>query len=337
VNLSEFSSGMLPSIDGEIRKVLAAPILDPYDNLRDIMEYHLGYKNEKAIDGAQGKRIRPLLVLLTTAAVGGRWQNSLPAAAAVELLHNFSLIHDDIEDKSELRRGRPTIWTTWGVSLAINAGDAMYALAFHALDDLSQSVGTEAALRVYRQLTQTCILLTGGQHLDISYEKAQDIPLESYWAMIGGKTAALITTCVVLGAICAGAPTEITRNLNKFSNALGLSFQIKDDCLGIWGEDGVTGKSNSGDLASGKKSLPVLYGLQHGGAFASEWLKSHNPDRDYGHLAKLLENSGAREFAESQISRLTGEALHALQEANLKNDAGDALRELAIALINRKN
>jgi len=336
LNLSEFSSAMLPSIDIEIRKALATPILDPYHGLREILEFHLGYENEKAVDGAQGKRIRSLLVLLTSAAVGGRWENSLPAAAAVELLHNFSLIHDDIEDKSELRRGRPTIWTTWGIPLAINAGDALYALAFHALENLSQSVGIEAALRVYRQLTETCIFLTGGQHLDISYEKAQDIPLESYWAMVSGKTAALIATSVDLGAICAGATSEVARNLKKFSSALGLSFQIKDDCLGIWGEEGITGKSNSGDLASGKKSLPVLYGLQQGGTFASEWLKSHNPDSDYGHLAQLLENSGAREYAESQISRLTGDALNALQEANLTNDAGAALRELAFALISRK-
>lgn len=336
MNLAQYSAEMLPSIDAEIRAILATPILDPYHGLREILAYHLGYENDHAVEGAQGKRIRPLLVLLTAAAVGGRWQNCLPAAAAVELLHNFSLVHDDIEDQSGIRRGRPTVWATWGEAIAINAGDAMYALAFHALSNLYQSVGAEAALQAYRHLTETCIFLTGGQHLDISYEKAQDLPLESYWAMVGGKTAALLSACVNLGAICAGASLETTNNLKKFGTALGLSFQIKDDCLGIWGEEGVTGKSSSSDLAAGKKSLPVLYGLRQGGIFTAEWLKPQHTDRDYVNLAKLLEETGARDFAESEISRLTRESLDALENVKLENGPGAALRELAFALISRK-
>lgn len=336
MNLADYQELMLPAIDVEIRNCVNSPVLDPFIDLRDILYYHLGYENGAVIPGAQGKRIRPLLVLLTAAAAGGKWEDALPAAAAVELLHNFSLIHDDIEDRSRTRRGRETVWARWGEALAINAGDAMYALAFSALDRLIETVGKHAALDAYRILTETCICLTGGQHLDISFETAHSLPLESYWPMVSGKTGSLISASVRLGAVCAGADSKIINEMQAFGQTLGLSFQIQDDWLGIWGISSETGKSSENDLASGKKTLPVLYGIHKGKFFTAEWTRQAASEIDFESLARSLAEDGAKDFVESEAARLTGESMKALDRAGFDNDAGKALRELAAALLNRQ-
>lgn len=337
MNLAAYQELMLPAIDGEIRKLMDSAILDPFLDLREILLYHLGYEGRNAITHAQGKRIRPLLALLTAEAAGGRWENALPAAAAVELLHNFSLIHDDIEDHSHTRRGRATVWAKWGEPLAINAGDAMYALAFSALDGLIQTVGETSALAAYRILTETCICLTGGQHLDISFENANSLPLDAYWPMVRGKTGALISAAARLGAVCAGADEKIVQEMNAFGQSLGLSFQIQDDWLGIWGIAADTGKSTVNDLAAGKKTLPILYGLKQGKAFAATWGTMPLASADYEHLARLLVEDGAKDFAEAEAARLTKDSMLALDRAGFNNEAGEALRELAAALLNRRS
>ncbi len=336
MNLAAFSKLMLPAVDVEIRNCVDSPILDPFIDLRDILYYHLGYENRSAIPGAQGKRIRPLLVLLTAEAAGGKWEDALPAAAAVELLHNFSLIHDDIEDHSQTRRGRETVWARWGEALAINAGDAMYSLAFAALDRLMQTAGNSAALDAYRILTETCICLTGGQHLDISFESAHSLPLDAYWPMVSGKTGSLLSAATRLGAVCAGADANIIKEMQTFGRTLGISFQIQDDWLGIWGLTAETGKSSENDLAAGKKTLPILYGFHHGETFAAEWKRQTALGVDIEILARYLEEDGAKAFAESEAARLTDESLQALDRAGFGNDAGAALRELAAALLNRR-
>lgn len=336
MDLSSYQAMMLPAIDVEIRSVMDSAILDQFMDLREILYYHLGYEEHKPIESAQGKRIRPLLVLLTAEAAGGKWENALPAAAAVELLHNFSLIHDDIEDHSRTRRGRPTVWAKWGEPLAINAGDAMYALAFSALDRLILTAGKSAALEAYRIMTDTCIRLTGGQHLDISFENVQSLPLEAYWSMVSGKTSSLISACVRLGGIIAGPDEKTIEELHTFGHSLGLSFQIQDDCLGIWGVAAETGKSNANDLVTGKKTLPILYGIQQNKGFAAEWNKGQVSEANYQHLADLLVADGAKAFSESQAARLTNEAMKALKRAGFDNEAGEALQKLAESLLNRR-
>lgn len=337
MDLTSYHDMLLPAIDAEIRHCIDSPILDPFIDLRDILYYHLGYENGTAIAGAQGKRIRPLLVLLTAEAAGGKWEDALPAAAAVELLHNFSLIHDDIEDHSLTRRGRETVWAKWGAALAINAGDAMYAMAFSALDRLVQTAGKLAALEAYRILTETCICLTGGQHLDISFENARYLPMESYWPMVSGKTSSLISASVRLGAVCAGADPKIVHEMQTFGRNLGISFQIQDDCLGIWGVAAETGKSSENDLAAGKKTLPILYGIHLSKTFAAEWSKGAASEVDIERLATLLVEEGAKEYAESEAARLTEESMRALNRAGFDNDAGRALHELGSALLNRRS
>lgn len=336
MNLSSYQDLMLPAIDAEIRSIVDSPVLDQYLDLREIFYYHLGYEEKNIIAGAQGKRIRPLLVLLTAEAAGGDWRSALPAAAAVELLHNFSLIHDDIEDHSQTRRGRLTVWAKWGEALAINAGDAMYALALSALDRLIDTTGRLAALEAYRILTDTCIRLTGGQHLDISFEDVKSLPLEAYWPMVSGKTGSLISACVRLGAVCAGADSKTIDALHTFGHSLGVSFQIQDDLLGIWGVATETGKSSVNDLATGKKTLPILYGIHQGKQFASEWNQESDSQGKYEYLANLLVEDGARDFAKSQAARLTEESMEALDRAGFTNEAGQVLHELAASLLDRR-
>lgn len=161
---------MLPEVELALRQVVDGTVNPRVPELRSMLTYHMGWEGEGAGPEAQGKRIRPLLVLLSTQAAGGDWREALPAAAAVELLHNFSLIHDDIQDRSELRRGRPTVWVKWGIAQAINAGDVMFTQAFHALQNLDRSLPADATLEALRVLQQVCLQLTEGQYLDLSYE-----------------------------------------------------------------------------------------------------------------------------------------------------------------------
>jgi geranylgeranyl diphosphate synthase type I len=301
-----------------------------------MLAYHMGWEGPGSGPEAQGKRIRPLLVLLTCAAAGGEWRAALPAASCVELLHNFSLIHDDIEDNSPLRRSRETLWRRWGVAQAINTGDMLFTLAHQTLLGLEQTLPAPLVLQSVRLVYQTCLALTQGQHLDIAYEAYRSLPLDAYWPMVTGKTAALLGACARLGALAAGADEAVQQAYQRFGAALGLAFQVQDDILGVWGDPQVTGKSTASDLLAGKKSLPVLYGLSLDGPFARRWLAGPLQPEEVAGLAAQLAAEGAREHAAQAADRLTGQALQALQQADPKGPAGEALRLLADRLLQRQ-
>ncbi len=324
---------MNQSIENEMRRVLALADGERYRHLRYMMAYHLGWEGEGAGPKASGKRVRPILVLLTAAAAGGDWRAALPAAAAVELLHNFSLIHDDIEDNSATRRGRPTVWKLWGIPQAVNTGDAMFTLANTAI--LRLELPPERTLQAARIFQRACLRLTQGQFLDISYEEARSLPLEAYWPMVGGKTAALLAACTELGALCAGAPPETQEAYREFGEKLGLAFQALDDELGIWGDEALTGKSAASDLLEGKKSLPVLYGLAQEGEFARRWMAGPLTPAEIPALAARLEAEGARAYTQETAARLTDEALAALGRADPQGEAAESLRALARRLLGR--
>jgi geranylgeranyl diphosphate synthase type I len=301
-----------------------------------MLAYHMGWEGQEAVPIASGKRIRPLIVLLVNQAAGGVWQNALPSAAAVELLHNFSLIHDDIEDDSPLRRGRETVWKLWGIPQAINAGDAMFALSHIALTDLAESVSPEIALQSANIFQTTCLELTIGQHMDLAYEARGDLTLDAYWPMVGGKTAALLSCCTELGALAAGANPSTCAAYHNFGRDLGLAFQALDDLLGIWGDAALMGKSAASDLLSGKKSLPVLFGLGRDGRFKQRWEQGPINPEEVSELAAQLEEDGARAYVQERAQQLTTQALEALNEAGPQGDAGQALLELANNLLQRK-
>lgn len=300
-----------------------------------MIAYHLGWEGEGAGPEARGKRIRPLLVLLSTAAAGGEWQRALPAAAAVELVHNFSLVHDDIQDQSPLRRGRPTVWIKWGTAQAINIGDTLFTLAQMALLRLAETVSSEVAHTASLVLQETCLALTQGQYLDISYESRGNLTMEAYWPMVSGKTAALLSASTLLGALAAQADEPACEAYHRFGRSLGLAFQALDDLLGIWGDAALTGKSTESDLLAGKKSLPVLYGLSLGGPFAARWAQGKISQEDVLVLAVQLEIEGGKTYTLEHANELTDQALTALAEASPQGEAGAMLEALARKLLQR--
>jgi len=200
----------------------------------------------------------------------------MPAAVSVEFLHNFTLIHDDIEDRSDLRHGQETVWKRWGMAQAINAGDALFCIAQLAMLDLTQTCGGEITIQATTELNQVCLHLTRGQYQDIAFEADEDTELEAYLEMIRGKTAALISLSTALAGIITRQDEVVTSHLSDFGRSLGMAFQMQDDYLGIWGDPKITGKSTSSDLHAKKKTLPVLYGLNNCQEFKTLWNKDNS-------------------------------------------------------------
>lgn len=333
MSLSNYFAQFLPAIETEMRRSVAASGDPTLTAFYGMLQYHLGWVDAdfKAAHFDAGKRIRPVLTLLCCEASGGDWHTALPAAAAVELLHNFSLIHDDIEDSDPLRRGRPTVWTIWGTAQAINAGDALYTMAHMALNSLSDySIPPERILAARRRFDRACLVLTQGQHLDLGFESRSSVSEAEYLRMVHGKTAALIEAACGLGALVNGS--DLVSHYEDFGRELGLAFQIQDDLLGIWGDPAVTGKPAGNDLRNHKKSLPVAYGLDRSEEFRRLYAQ---PDVDVAAATCELDRAGAREYAEQLAARHQQQALSALEAARQANTALAALSELANQLLNR--
>jgi len=334
--LEKLMGVMRPAIEDQLKNIILSTINEEnFHDLASMLCYHLGWEGEGAGPEAQGKRIRPLLVLLCTTAAGADWPQALPAALAVELLHNFSLIHDDIQDQSRERRGRPTIWTKWGIAQAINAGDLMFTLANHSLLSLQADHDEGVVIRGIEILYQTSISLTKGQFLDLAYEKEKIIPMEAYWPMIAGKTAALLAASCELGALVAGIIPEKVKAFREFGYLLGMAFQVQDDWLGIWGDVSATGKSNKNDLVTGKKSLPVLYALNQNKGFFKRWKLGEIEPKEVADLVKLMALEGAEAYTRETADRLTAEALQALERSGGIGDGMVSLQELTSILLTR--
>jgi geranylgeranyl diphosphate synthase type I len=327
---------LLSAIEDELKRQVSRLDESYTRPFYDMLTYHMGWTGECAGPSATGKRIRPLLVLLTAAACNTRWLHALPAAAAVELVHNFSLVHDDIQDNSDKRRGRTTTWKVWGMPMAINAGDALFVLSNQAVMDLSKHFPAETVVKAATVLHNTCLDLTRGQFLDMSYEERNDLKVEDYWPMVAGKTAALLSACCHIGSILGGADEGTQDAYRSFGHALGIAFQVQDDILGIWGNEAITGKSAASDLLEGKKSLPVLYGLSQGGKFAERWAKGPIQPDEVEELAQVLANEGSYEYTYDSSSQMTMMALNSLREADPQGEAGEMLMELANKLIKRE-
>jgi geranylgeranyl diphosphate synthase, type I len=336
MNLDDWTALMQPRIEAELHSVLERAIPAHTPELKHMLAYHLGWEGPGAGPAAQGKRIRSLIVLFSAGAAGGPWECALPAAAGVELIHNFSLIHDDIQDQSPLRRGRPTLWTEWGIAQAINAGDAMYTMAYAALAGLEKSTSPSQALRATAILTQACLDLTRGQYLDLAYEKRADLSVDDYWPMVEGKTAALLGACAALGSLAGGANAQDQAGFLEFGRSLGLAFQVLDDWLGLWGDAALTGKSTESDLVAGKKTFPVLYGLQQKRAFARRWASGPISAEEAPEIAQLLADEGGKTITQQIADQLNRQALEALRGAARESDLTQALEELAGRLLQRK-
>lgn len=342
MSLKDVFKKYLPLIEAELRKSFTASH-SQLTSYYGMMRYQLGWVDEGfvPIEAKGGKRLRPIFCLLTCEAAGNDPEKALPAAAAVELVHNFSLVHDDIEDASSFRRHRSTVWKVWGVSHAINVGDGLFALAhlnLHRLCD--RGVPLPRVFAAFKLVDEAYLAISEGQYLDLSFENRLGVDVEQYLLMIRGKTAALFSAAAQLGALVAGSDPESTACYRRFGENLGLAFQIVDDILGIWGDPGVTGKPSASDIQQRKKTLPIVWALEGELRAGGKGLRAVYQQGTVGEEAvevalKILEDMGARYYAEAMANGYYQQALAELDATGVKNEAQDDLRELAAFLVKR--
>ena len=303
--------------------------------LYQMVRYHMGLDS----DAPRGKRMRPLIGLLVYQSITGDHARALPGAAAVEMGHNFSLVHDDIEDNGGERRHRPALWTISGVPQAINTGDALFTLSRMALYRLTDEGFDDArVLRLMRLYDETCLALCEGQFMDIWTSEHDDwMSVDYYFDMIGRKTASLIAGSAEAGAVLATDDESIISAYRRFGWALGLAFQLNDDLLGIWGNEATTGKQTS-DIATRKKTLPLIYALTEatgpdGGRLRTILAQSEvepSPD-EVAEVQAILERVGARAYTRDRARAYRDEALAQIASMGLVDGAslerlGDVVR-----------
>jgi len=296
--------------------------------------YHFGWWNADGTPchGDSGKALRPTLALVAAEAVGGDTSVAMPAAVAVELVHNFSLVHDDVMDGDLTRRHRPTVWNEFGVGSAILVGDALLTLAF----DVLAASGHPAAQEGMRLLGACVQKLVEGQAKDVAFEKRADVGLPECLAMANAKTGALLGCACALGALFGGASADQVERMRAFGEHLGMAFQLADDLLGIWGDPAVTGKPAHTDLVRRKKSLPVVAALISGtpAGYELSRLYEYRPDRPWssGQLARaadLVVLAGGRDWTEATADGELAQALLELWAAEPGERAAGELGALA--------
>lgn len=324
-----------------MRRLLAGHNLPLYDMIR----YHMGWVDAagQPSEGATGgKGLRSTLCLLSAQAVGGETRRALPVAASLDLVHNFSLIHDDIQDRSPERHRRPTVWKLWGDAQAINAGDSLFTLGRLALYGLLQhELSAEKVLNIERTMDETCLRLVEGQYLDLVFESRLDIKEEDYLTMVSGKTAALMETSCYLGAFVGTEDPAIVQYFKDAGRHLGYAFQIRDDVLGIWGRAAEMGKPVAEDIYNRKKTLPVVYALAHAeGRMRQELHDTYRDetvsDERVQRALEIFDVLGAQDYAQKAAERHQGAAIEALDRTGLPQGALAPLKELARFAVERE-
>ncbi len=356
----------VPKIQAELRRVVAPPVeqagcmfmegqdVYPTDEFYGMLHYHLGWVDEKLqpLHKTGGKLLRPVFTMLTCQACGASHEKALTAAAAVELVHNFTLIHDDIQDNSDTRRGRTTVWKIWGQPQAINAGDTMFIIARNALLDLpKQGVPFQTTLEAINTLDHASLALCKGQYLDMSFEKRLDINLSDYLDMIKGKTGALLGCAGYLGGLIATDSPQKATIFKCLGETLGSAFQIQDDWLGIWGRESVTGKPAADDLRNRKKSLPVVFALNQiqppthlmqgegsqtlSNQFREIYAADMLTETDIATAVTLLEEMGAKTYMEAQAKHYAEKAYQILQNIEASSEDIAILQEMTQFFVKR--
>jgi geranylgeranyl diphosphate synthase type I len=308
-------------IEGELRAAIPGPERglgwgDLPAGLYHMLQYHMGWADEsggiRAAPVSQGKALRPTLCLFACDALSEQWTTALPAAAALEFIHNFSLIHDDIQDQDLERRHQPTVWALWGPPQALVAGNAMRCLAdVSALDLGRRGVSQEKVLRASCLITEGYLEMTAGQCMDLAFERTLDITLQDYLGMVSYKTGALLRCGMELGALVASDREDDIKAFAHAGGLLGLAFQIRDDVLGIWGDEATTGKAVGNDIRRRKKSLPVVYALESAKgsarrALVEAYSKDEPEDQDVERVLEVLEELNVAEYAHA-VTREKGE------------------------------
>ncbi|MEU3777563.1 polyprenyl synthetase family protein [Streptomyces sp. NPDC032472] len=310
-----------------------------------VAAYHFGWIDAQGnpTDADSGKAVRPALALLSAEAAGAPAEVGIPGAVAVELVHNFSLLHDDLMDGDEQRRHRDTVWKVHGPAQAILVGDALFALA----NELLLELGTVEAGRATRRLTTATRKLIDGQAQDISYEHRESVSVEECLEMEGNKTGALLACAISIGAVLGGADDRTADKLEEYGYHLGLAFQAVDDLLGIWGDPESTGKQTWSDLRQRKKSLPVVAALAAGGPAAEELgellaadAKSNDfenfSEEEFAARAALIEAAGGRAWTAEEARRQHAIAIAALDDVDMPHKVRQQLVALADFVVVRK-
>jgi geranylgeranyl diphosphate synthase, type I len=307
-----------------------------------MLRYHLGWEEADGKPAHHtGKRLRPSLALLACEAVGGDASRALPFAAALELVHNFSLVHDDVQDRDAKRHGRETVWSLWGEAQAINAGDALLAIAHLTLAGAPNAgFSAETALWASALLSERTLEMVEGQVMDIDFESRLDVALEEYLAMISRKTGALFDASLALGGLAGGATLAQVQALGRCGRALGIAFQVRDDMLGAWGAEARTGKPAASDILRRKKALPAVFAFERADPgqreelsriYSSESVSSEDVDR----TLSTMDSLGAAGYCAGVAAEYRDLALGELESAGIAGTQGEELREAAAFLLER--
>jgi geranylgeranyl diphosphate synthase type I len=285
--------------------------------------------------------LRPSLCFLVCDALGGDASQALPVAAAVELVHNFSLVHDDVQDRDRKRHGRDTVWAIWGEAQAINAGDALLAIAHRSLAAAADAgLSSDAVVRATALLAERTLEMVEGQVMDLEFEARLDVSVAEYLAMVSRKTGALFDASLALGAIAAGASLTAVEAMGRCGRSLGIAFQARDDALGVWGDEGRTGKAVGADIRRRKKSLPVIQAFANADAGQREQLSriyagDNVSDTDVEWVLQLMDSVDAQAYCASVADEHRDAALRELDSTGISPEGARELRETADFLLSR--
>ena len=331
------------SVEQELNRVV--PTAHNSETYR-LLRYHLGWVDQQGTpmdtSVSQGKALRPTLCLFACEALASEYSRALPAAAALELIHNFSLIHDDIQDQDMERRHQPTVWHLWGIPKAIWSGNAMQCTGDLSLLDVARAnVPAVTAIRVSDILTESYLEMIQGQCMDLDFESRTDIKSEEYLYMIACKTGALIRSALQIGALLATEDPATVKAFTEFGNHLGQAFQVRDDYLGIWGDQATLGKATGNDIRRRKKSYPVVFALERASGQALEDLlriyrQEELEEDDVQRVMAVLDEVGSQEQAQRVTEAAAGRALAALKPVSLPQWAQTEAENLVDFLARRE-
>ena len=331
------------SVEQELNRVV--PTAHNSETYR-LLRYHLGWVDQQGTpmdtSVSQGKALRPTLCLFACEALASEYSRALPAAAALELIHNFSLIHDDIQDQDMERRHQPTVWHLWGIPKAIWSGNAMQCTGDLSLLDVARAnVPAVTAIRVSDILTESYLEMIQGQCMDLDFESRTDIKSEEYLYMIACKTGALIRSALQIGALLATEDPATVKAFTEFGNHLGQAFQVRDDYLGIWGDQATLGKATGNDIRRRKKSYPVVFALERASGQAMEDLlriyrQEELEEGDVQRVMAVLDEVGSQEQAQRVTEAAAGRALAALKPVSLPQWAQTEAENLVDFLARRE-
>lgn len=354
LHTSENESHSLPGLFLRYRSQIAAALreeLQPQESSNDVtavydmLRYYMGWADTdgKPIVATEGKFLRPTLCLFACQVTGGSVEQAMPAAVALELIHNFSLIHDDIQDQDETRHHRKTLWPVWGIPKALVAGNVLRVVADSSLKELvCRGVEPDTALGVARLLTEAYLEMIEGQYLDLSFEGQPDLGMNDYLGMIARKTGALIRCAFTMGALIGSGDKATADAFRASGKALGFIFQVRDDVLGVWGDEETTGKPVGADIRRKKNSFPVVHAMsQAKGAEKKCLLDIYKQDEvvesDVDRVLQIMEKAETRDFAHTMATEHGKDATDALESVDLEPSARAEIDEMIHFLLVREH